>query len=71
MGKRNVATVAVNLRLPKDLYDNVVKCANDGYFSSIPDFIRETLRNRVTKRIDTINSERKKIGEKIEKNDKL
>lgn len=47
MNKEKYVGIAVNLRLRKDLYEGVEECAKKEHFSSVPEFIRQTLRDRL------------------------
>lgn len=47
MTRKGNASKAINLRLPEELYEGIERCANNGFFLSVPDFIRQTLRDRV------------------------
>ena len=44
-------SVPVNLRLPEKLYDEAKKAAHDHGYSSVPDFIRQALREFLKKEV--------------------
>ncbi|MBX8644828.1 MAG: ribbon-helix-helix protein, CopG family [Thermoplasmata archaeon] len=44
-------SIPVNLRLPEKLYDEAKKAAQNHGYSSVPDFIRQALREFLKKEV--------------------
>ena len=40
-------TVSINVRMPEGLYREIENAAREGQFSSVPDFVRQSLREKL------------------------
>lgn len=44
-------SVSINVRVPDELYRDIENAANSGKFSSIPDFVRQALREKLKREV--------------------